>query len=342
MNRPTAWVIGVVVLLFAISILRPSPPPEYGPPRLSSFTPGPLGGEALWRTFGAVGLDARRWYRPPLEYGRGAPNGVLVMLAPTRDLSGTEVEALLDWVRMGGDLVVTFVEALENETLMLVPRSRLNERLDEVLSGASVPTGEYGLLHTLGDGRVLRFRGARRVASGRIGEGNAGVDFVLEVARLAAGRPIMFDESAHGHGDRVDVSARMAAFMTGTNSGRALLGGLILAALALLAAGARRGPPLSPFRLASGGRSSLEQAESLALAWRAARAVRRPTRVLLDDLAERLRTRDLVGWCRRRLEQERDPETMAALERVLAARQLGRTRDVPELLALSRAIRHLS
>lgn len=94
----------VVSLLGLVLLVGPhADPDEADDPRRSSFLSGPQGARALYLTLQALDVPVERQLTP---WRADAAEGGLVVLAPSRSPTPDEVEALLEWVRTGGTLLL--------------------------------------------------------------------------------------------------------------------------------------------------------------------------------------------------------------------------------------------
>ena len=286
-----------------------------GQPRLATRLGGPNGARALFQATQRLGLPAKGDVTPPLEWEQPADAGtVRALLGPTRELAAAEARAVLAWVQSGGDLVLSLDEDLPGRRL----RTQLQAARDDGAATEESLDREVARI-ALGEGRILDLGSPEDLTSARLlGLAKAehpyvrwlherlpekfrpldpsypppnpqrGVDLLQHLLRFADGRPVLFDDSAHGLGARVDPTRRFAAFVRSEPEGHALLALLALVPLWLVVRGARRGPPLPPPAWADSGRSSLEHARALATLWEDSGATRRPRELFASDLSERL------------------------------------------------------
>ncbi len=168
--------------------------------------------------------------------------------------------------------------------------------------------GTRGWLRRLGRGEVAVIA-TPSIAENRWIDREANLGFLLAlVARLRRDRPVLFDETVHGHRElppaaKLDVGARRML------AAQVLLAGVVY----VLARGRRLGPALAP--AAARSRSVVELAESMGMLYRRAAV----SREVLASLARDARAAGTVP-----------PELEAALERVLRARRV-RRRDLLRL-----------
>jgi hypothetical protein len=108
-GRP-AWVkgVGLGLLLFlgfyALVALEGEERREMGPPRRTTYSAGPGGYMVLYRWLQALQLPVQRWEKDLRKLPREA--SVLLVAEPESVPTGGEIQALLEWLRRGGTLVV--------------------------------------------------------------------------------------------------------------------------------------------------------------------------------------------------------------------------------------------
>lgn len=105
----TEWIIllvllGVMAAAASLANLRVGKEAEELVPDPSSYNPGGSGSMGFYLWLQAMGARARRWERPLAELPGDAT--ILWVLRPTVPLEELEVQALEDWVRGGGVLVL--------------------------------------------------------------------------------------------------------------------------------------------------------------------------------------------------------------------------------------------
>lgn len=294
-------------------------------PRLATRLGGPNGARALVQASQRLGVPATGDVTPPLEWEQPArPGTVRAILGPTRELAAAEVKAVLDWVRSGGDLVLSLRGSkLDHEDVASAVASlRLHEEVETLREESKAEEETWGKevwLLPVGEGRILSLGEPGELASAallglgrpdhplmewvreRVPEDewlpdlslegpdpDRGVALVTHFVRFADGREVLFDDSAHGLGARIDPKRRLAAFLWQDSAGHALLALFALLPLWLVVKGARRGPALPPPAWADAGRSSLEHARALASLWADARATARPRELFVADVGQRV------------------------------------------------------
>ena len=105
-ERRRRLAVGVLVasLLGLVLLVGPhAEPDETDDPRRSSFLSGPQGSRALYLTLETLDLPVERQLTP---WQADAPGGGLVVLAPSRPPTQDQGEALLEWIRTGGTLLL--------------------------------------------------------------------------------------------------------------------------------------------------------------------------------------------------------------------------------------------
>jgi hypothetical protein len=104
-RRQLAWLIGVLLVFSAATLLVLPRRGESADPRASTLLTTRNGTAALYHTMEDLGLPVARRYTPFVE--ADPLRGVLVQLAPgSVALSPAERSALIAWVRTGGTLIV--------------------------------------------------------------------------------------------------------------------------------------------------------------------------------------------------------------------------------------------
>ncbi|MBI1380633.1 MAG: DUF4350 domain-containing protein [Planctomycetaceae bacterium] len=294
-------------------------------PRLATRLGGPNGARALVQASQRLGVPATGDVTPPLEWEQPAdPDTVRAILGPTRELAAAEVKAVLDWVRSGGDLVLSLADSGHDmdDVALAVASRRLHEEVETLRLESQARKETWGTgvwLLSVGEGRILSLGEPGELSSAALlgldrpdhpftewlrdlvpeedllpgltpdaPDPNRGVALVTHFVRFADGREVLFDDSAHGLGARIDPKRRLAAFLWNDSAGHALVALFALVPLWLVVKGARRGPALPPPAWADAGRSSLEHARALASLWADAGATTRPRELFVADVGQRV------------------------------------------------------
>ena len=303
MTRPVRVLLALVVLFAAavVAIDRLAPTP--GGPEGSSYATAPAGAAAYAELLRRAGHPVRR-VRTPLAERPLDPRSTLVVLDPER-IEPEEARAIRRFVDAGGRLVAggalvrwlgrvlpsapAWAAAPPGRAAVVAPVPE-TAGIDAVafdeggrwaeLGGAlpvlATPSGPVAAVARLGRGRVILLADSAPLLNGGLPRADSAA-FALAVAGEAA-RPVAFLETVHGYGEETGLAAL---------PDRALwvLGGLALAALALVWSMARRlGPPEDEERAVAPPRRDYVEAVASALvasgdrrgvAGAAARAARR-------------------------------------------------------------------
>ena len=262
MTRPVRVLLALVVLFAAavVAIDRLAPTP--GGPEGSSYATAPAGAAAYAELLRRAGHPVRR-VRTPLAERPLDPRSTLVVLDPER-IEPEEARAIRRFVDAGGRLVAggalvrwlgrvlpsapAWAAAPPGRAAVVAPVPE-TAGIDAVafdeggrwaeLGGAlpvlATPSGPVAAVARLGRGRVILLADSAPLLNGGLPRADSAA-FALAVAGEAA-RPVAFLETVHGYGEETGLAAL---------PDRALwvLGGLALAALALVWSMARRlGPP---------------------------------------------------------------------------------------------------
>jgi hypothetical protein len=242
-------------------------------PRMSTYVSGSGGARALFLVLEELGVGPERNRVP---WTRGAPPGVFVVLAPTREPDSAAVAAVRGWVEDGGTLVVA-------------PGSP-DGALARILE--LDPTAEAPVARTLGEGRILHWPDPDPLRNHALRDDPD--PLVPAVTALLgaldeAGPGLRFDEYHHGYRGEGSPARALADFLFGNPWGRWLVQGIFAVLLLLVLFGRRFGAPLPRSRPRA--RSPLEHAEALAAVYRKAEARGTARRSLLAGLSRRVGTR---------------------------------------------------
>jgi hypothetical protein len=295
-KRVAPWLFGGVLLLAIFLLTLPSDTDFRGIPA-SSLSAGPAGAKALYRFFGAMGLEVRRWQERDYQ---GLPDGTLWILNRT-PVPSLRVGELRDFLDRGNTVIGSFQALeplLEVEKLGSLSIDHSEAKRVEVLGGKKLDSADsHGIGGDPDPDRIFatgtRHKDETRnvVAGWHAGEGEIvilGADdivrndeiglaengpFLLDLASSAgrnpqgmplafssAGHPQIFDEVATGVGTK-----SVAALLAELPYRYGLLEGALALLLLLVGALPRRAPvDLMP---AHRRRTTVEHLEAVARLW---------------------------------------------------------------------------
>lgn len=261
-----------VALASAAALLAP---PEAPPGTGSTFSAGPHGAKAAYLLLARLGYRVERSFEPMAHLAADAPSTVVIIASPEPVASEADRRAAARFVERGGTLLATGLAGAllprftgmtgtpavdpfaprEVETHQATAHEGLAEGAPSLLmtreASVSLVAAPYEVLYgtparpavlvaSIGAGRAIWWAGSDPLLNGTISSpGHA--ELLLNVVGPPGGRRVIWSEYYHGH------ARSLWSYLADTPVVATLGQGMLLAVVALLTFGRRRGPvrPLS-------------------------------------------------------------------------------------------------